>query len=291
MHRADGDASTAERGATTHPSFLRTHRTPPTRRRDMATSAPLSKKRGRPSQDDTIAKPQSTLREDLKSVKTWFLNLVVPTLQGRAACKPTMPAVIPTVIEELRQVMGPSRGKSNWTFVDCGCGEGTMLQPMRHAMLDGRSMFERVVGVELDPNTFKHAVRSADNDPNIEVVCGDMFPFVAKACKGRLFGGRAAFYIYEPLWMAGIPADEMERLYGGLLEAVAKHPGSIIVYCSADAYREISTELFESKGMVLMRKAQVAQNGAFNKLRGRYNPLELWQVPYPDTSSAKRPKK
>ena len=49
---------------------------------------------------------------------------------------------------------------------------------------------------------------------------------------------------------------------------------------ASSAHREISTSLLESKGLVLRRKAQVAQNGAFNKIRGRYNPLELWQVPY-----------
>ena len=69
------------------------------------------------------------------------------------------------------------------------------------------------------------------------------------------------------------------RLYGGLLDAVSKHPGSVIAYCSADAYREISTELLKQKGFVLQRAVTVAQNGAFNKLKGVYNPLELWQVP------------
>jgi len=246
------------------------------------------------------AKPQSTFSEDLASVKTWFRNLVVPTLQGRAACKPTMPTVIPTIIDELRNVMATEADSkvSDWTFVDLGCGEGTMLQPMRQAELGGRRMFERVVGVELDPNTYKHAVRSAAGDPGIEVVCSDMFPYVAQACavsqRGRLFGGsskRAVFYIYEPLWMAGIPEAEMERLYGQLLENVSHHPGSIVVYCSADAYREIPTELLEAKGLELRRKVQVAQNGAFNKLRGRYNPLELWQVPYPAAAANKRRKK
>ena len=39
------------------------------------------------------------------------------------------------------------------------------------------------------------------------------------------------------------------------------------------------TSLLEGKGLVLKRAVQVAQNGAFNKLRGRYNPLEVWEVP------------
>ena len=220
--------------------------------------------------------PQSTLLEDILSVKTWFGNLLGPTLRGRPACKPTMPGVIPTVIEELQQVMD---GRLNWTFVDLGCGQGTMLQPMANATVDGRPMFERVIGVELDPATHAEAAR-AHNDPKIEVVLGDMFPFVEQACAGKqLYTGAAAFYIYEPLWMANLSTEEMNRLYGGLLDAVAKHPGSIVVYCSADAFREMSTSLLEERGLLLKRAVKVAQNGAFNKLRGVYNPLELWQVP------------
>merc|ERR1719197_1573830 len=48
---------------------------------------------------------ESTLQEDVKSVLTWFYNLIGPTLKGRPACKPTMPTVIPTVIDEVKQVM------------------------------------------------------------------------------------------------------------------------------------------------------------------------------------------
>lgn len=219
----------------------------------------------------------TTLMQDILSLKTWFYNVGAITLRGRPACKPTMPAVIPTVIDELRQVMD---GKPDWTFVDLGCGQGTMLQPMRDATTaDGKRMFQRVMGVELDPATHRVAA-AAHDDPAIEVVCGDMFPFVQRICASKtVYGGRPVFYIYEPLWMSNIPAEEMDRLYGGLLAAVAKHPGAIVVYCSADAYREISSRLLEEKGLVLQRKCSVAQNGAFNKIRGVYNPLELWQVP------------
>jgi SAM-dependent methyltransferase len=241
----------------------------------------------------TSVMPPSSFKEDVKSVGYWFYNLVGPTLRGRPACKPTMPAVIPTVIDELKQVMGPVKGKSDWTFVDLGCGQGMMLQPMRDATLDGKGkrMFERVVGVELDPGTYREAV-AAHSDPCIEIECGDMFPFVDKICAGsKLYSGRAAFYIYEPLWMANMSQEEMERLYGGLLDNVAKHPGSVIVYCSADAYREMPTALLESKGLVLKRSVSVAQNGAFNKIRGRYNPLEFWQVPERESSSPKKKQK
>eukprot|EP00966_Prymnesium_polylepis_P177183 4103651-Prymnesium_polylepis.2 len=165
--------------------------------------------------------------------------------------------------------MKPVKGKTDFTFVDLGCGEGTMLQPMKDATVDGEPMFERVVGVELDPGTHRVAA-AAHKDPAIEVVCGDMFPFVEKACAGKkLFGGRAAFYLYEPLWMAGLPKEEMDRLYAGLLANIAKHPGSILAYCAADSAREVPTALLEASGMVLKRATLVAQNGVFNKLRGR----------------------
>jgi len=222
--------------------------------------------------------PPSTLWEDLWSIVIWFANLFLPTLKGTHACKPTMPAVIPTVIAELKTVIGKTDTK--WTFVDLGCGQGTMLNPMRNATIDGKNIFERAVGVELDPRTHREAVAATKDDAAIEVVCGDMFPFVEKACAGaKIFGGSAAFYLYEPLWMAGLSKEEMDRMYAGLLSQVAKHPGSIIAYCAADSTREVPTTLLEASGMVLKRATLVAQNGVFNKLRGRYNTLELWQVP------------
>jgi len=233
-----------------------------------------------PSSPNTVIRPESKFSEDALSIVTWFYNLVGPTLRGRPACKPTMPGVIPTVIAELKHVMGPLHGASDWTFVDLGCGQGMMLQPMRDALVEGgQPLFRRVVGVELDPVTHKEAVR-AHSDPAIEVVCDDMFPFVERACAhAKIYGGRAAFYIYEPLWMANLSEAEMDKLYGGLLDAISKHPEAVIVYCSADAYREMKTSLLVEKGFVLRRAVQVAQNGAFNKIRGVYNPLELWQVP------------
>ena len=68
----------------------------------------------------------------------------------------------------LPQVMGPLVGASDWTFIDLGCGQGMMLQPMRDALIEGKPLFRRVVGVELDPGTHREAVR-AHSDPAIEV--------------------------------------------------------------------------------------------------------------------------
>ena len=154
-----------------------------------------------------------------------------------------------------------------------------MLQPMRDATTDGKPMFERCVGVELDPRTHREAA-AAHSDPAIEVVCGDMFPFVEKACAGpKLFGGHAAFSLYEPLWMAGLAKEETDRLYGSMLAQVAKHSGSIIAYCAADSAREVPTTLLEASGMVLQSATLVAQNGAFNKILGKYNTLEIWKAP------------
>ena len=71
-----------------------------------------------PPSPNSVLRQESTFTEDAKSVYTWFANLMMPTLKGRPACKPTMPAVIPMVIENLKEVMGSQDGKSDWTFVD-----------------------------------------------------------------------------------------------------------------------------------------------------------------------------
>ncbi|KOO28733.1 hypothetical protein Ctob_005583 [Chrysochromulina tobinii] len=216
-----------------------------------------------------------TRSEELYSAYVWFKNLFMPTLRGRPACKPTMPMVIPIIRSELAQVIGPISSATDFTFVDLGCGQGVMLRPMSEATIDGKPMFEGCVGVELDPNTATEAVAAVKDDPRCKVECGDMFGFVDRVCAGkRLFGGRAAFYIYEPLWMANLPEAEMDRLYAGLAAQVAKHPGSMIVYCSADSYRELKASVLEASGLVLQRSVPVAQNGVFNRLRGKFNTLE-----------------
>ena len=79
--------------------------------------------------------------------------------------------------------------------------------------------------------------------------------------------------------MAGLPKAKMDHLYGRLLANVAKHSGSIIAYCAADSAREVPAALLEANGFVLKRASLVAQNGVFNKIRGRFNTLELWQAP------------
>ena len=198
--------------------------------RTLRMDVEATKSSSRDSSPNTVLRPESTWKEDAKSVATWFYNLVGPTLKGRPACKPTMPDVVPFIIEQLKDVMGPLNGKSDWTFCDLGCGQGMMLKPMSDATMDGKPMFEKVVGVELDPGTHREAVAAHNTEPRIEVVCGDMFPFIKEACNGKLFGGRAAFYVYEPLWMANFSTEEMDRLYGAMLAAIAMHPGSIIVY-------------------------------------------------------------
>lgn len=198
--------------------------------RTLRMDVEATKSSSRDSSPNSVLRPESTWKEDAKSVATWFYNLVGPTLKGRPACKPTMPDVVPFIIEQLKDVMGPLNGKSDWTFCDLGCGQGMMLKPMSDATMDGKPMFEKVVGVELDPGTHREAVAAHNTEPRIEVVCGDMFPFIKDACNGKLFGGRAAFYVYEPLWMANFSTEEMDRLYGDMLAAIAMHPGSIIVY-------------------------------------------------------------
>jgi hypothetical protein len=64
----------------------------------------------------------------------------------------------------------------------------------------------------------------------------------------------------------------------------------MIVYCSADSYRELKASVLEASGLVLQRSVPVAQNGVFNRLRGKFNTLEIWQAPQAggDSSRSRR---
>ena len=158
--------------------------------RTLRMDVEATKSSSRDSSPNSVLRPESTWKEDAKSVATWFYNLVGPTLKGRPAYKPTMPDVVPFIIEQLKDVMGPLNGKSDWTFCDLGCSQGMMLADER--CNDGwQAHVWGVVGVELDPGT--HRKRCPTQEPRIEVVCGDMFPFIKDACNGELFGGRATF--------------------------------------------------------------------------------------------------
>jgi hypothetical protein len=188
-----------------------------------------------------------------------------------------MDQVVTSIVTELRQLITNKNSNKGWSFVDLGCGQGVMLRAMSEEMLDAKPMFERCIGVELNPWTAREASANTSGCTRIEVVTGDMFEYV-EGFFNVSQNQHVIFYIYEPLWMSGLSNEVMDRLYNGLLEQIAKHPGCIVIYCSADSFREIKTSVFEQNGFVLKKRMLVAQNGAFNKLRGKYNSLEIWEV-------------
>ena len=51
-------------------------------------------------------------------------------------------------------------------------------------------------------------------------------------------------------------------------------------FSEASMFEWAGKPISRSFKLELKRAVRVAQNGAFNKIRGVYNPLELWQVPY-----------
>jgi len=215
------------------------------------------------------------------NVWKWFKADMLMYVNGKAY-KPTDPEVAGHVVSELRKLLS---GPNNWTFVDLGCGLGDILPAMRAAKsaAAGMPMFEHVVGVELDEDTYRDAVKRLDS--SIEVVCGDMFAYVEKVCMANeLFGGRAVFYMYEPLWKANMAAEVMDGLYGGLLTAVSAHPGSVVVYVTGIQHhtRHISTTMLQSKGLVLLHSSRVNQSGVANSISGTYNTLEIWRVEVQD---------
>lgn len=220
-------------------------------------------------------------------VCSFFYCDAVMYLKGKAY-KPTHPGVMKTLIDTLQDILGqhgpyPVGDVGGWTFIDLGCGQGALLPAMRAARAappnDSQGLFERVCGVELDEDTYKEAVQIV-NDSSIELCCGDMFKFVEETCdKGK---GRTVFYMYEPLWKAGLSEKVVESLYEGLLSNVAKMGDCYIVYITGISSslhkRHIAPRMFESHGMQLKYSAQVCNSGQANKITGTSNTLEVWHA-------------
>jgi len=210
-----------------------------------------------------------------KSLFNFFLTDGIMYMSGKAY-KPTDPGTVEVLIKELLPLLGARR---DWTFVDLGCGQGGMLTAMRNGAAG--PMFERVIGVELDEDTHRQAVKKV-NDPSIEVVCGDMFAYVKKACaQQKLLSGRAVFYMYEPLWAANMPKKVRDELYDGLLGAVGAHAGSMVVYITGVVQmheRHIEQAALKRGGLSIKHSARVSQSGVANNLSGTYNTLEIWSV-------------
>ena len=216
----------------------------------------------------------------LRSLVRFFYTDGLMYLSGKAY-KPTDPSVVEQLIRELQPLV--SKRTCGWTFVDLGCGQGGLLPIMRTAtMPSGSPMFQHVVGVELDPDTHRQALKRVAGDSSIEVVCGDMFEYVRTVCaKSPLLGGRAVFYMYEPLWAANMPKPVRDGLYNELLAAVGAHADSIVVYITGVVQmheRHIEQTMLERAGLTLQHQQCVAQSGAANKLSATYNTMEIWRA-------------
>ena len=220
----------------------------------------------------------ASVLEFIRSLVIFFYTDGLMYLSGKAY-KPTDPGVVRLLIGKLRPLIGTH---DDWTFVDLGCGQGAMLLDMRAATTPtGTPLFRRVVGVELDADTHRQAVRKVGNDPSIEVVCEDMFAYVRAVCAQKpLLSGRAIFYMYEPLWAANMPAEKRDALYSELLACVGAHAGSLVVYITGVQIHErhIAQAMLERAGLKLQHEERVRQSGAANKLSATYNTMEIWKV-------------
>lgn len=219
------------------------------------------------------------VKEYIVTTYYWFYNLFYLIIRGNITSKPTMPGVIELIIQEIKQLIQSQKNNHEYIFIDLGCGLGNMLQPMSDVTINGKSLFKKVIGVELDLNMSNQA-KLLHKNSKIDIICKDMFNFVREIYgKNNKLSESSVIYIYDPLWNAGLSKDEIDKLYSDCLDCIMRHPGTIIIYCSCDWCREISNHLFIERGIYLKSSYKVSQNGIFNLLRDKYNSLEIWQVP------------
>ena len=219
------------------------------------------------------------VKEYIVTTYYWFYNLFYLIIRGNITSKPTMPDVIELIIQEIKQLIQSQKNNHEYIFIDLGCGLGNMLQPMSDVTINGKSLFKKVIGVELDLNMSNEA-KLLHKNSKIDIICKDMFNFVREIYgKNNKLSECSVIYIYDPLWNAGLSKDEIDKLYSDFLDCIMKHQGTIIIYCSCDWSREISNHLFIERGIYLKSSYKVSQNGIFNLLRDKYNSLEIWLVP------------
>jgi len=198
-----------------------------------------------------------------------FLQDAWMLLRGKAY-KPSSPQTTQMVLRQVKALLNEPA-----TFVDLGCGRGTQLPVVRDARLsDGRPLFKRVIGVELDEQTYRDALAKVGGG-GIELVCACMFKFVEHFDFAQQ--QRTVLYMYEPLWAAGMPVSEIHRLYEQLLGVVAMQAkGTIIVYMTGVGHRHIPADMFVRHGFSLAHATMVANSGLANTLSGTANALEVW---------------
>lgn len=228
---------------------------------------------------------------------SWFLADAIMHLRGKAY-KPSSPATTQVMLDMMRAALerfgDPEKPPP---FIDLGCGRGTQLPAVRRACRsDGRPLFGSVVGVELDEDTYKEAGKVCGD--GVDLVCSCLFKFVDLATRARwrerrwpevLSSAGAVFYMYEPLWAAGMPLEEVHAKYETLLSALKTRSAKaksereriFLIYMTGIGERHIPKEMLDRNDFQLLNATLVANSGVINTLSGTANTLEVWQLSYP----------
>jgi len=247
------------------------------------------------------------------------LVLVVTRLFFMKAYKPTLPNVAKKVVNVSQTFTEAPSTSIGWAFLDLGCGHGTMLDNMRRAQTkNGKALFEQVLGVELDRDIQKEAVKYLEKDSQnalcpVDVVCADMFTYVSNAfdaddaARPAWLKLNSLFYMYEPLWMAsglwafisgspGLPHNEILDMYKGMLTKIAEgtrqgnkekessssgceQKRALVIYIPQSTGRHVPKEMFLQLGYKLLHSDKVNQNGWHGSpVRSQQNDFEVWEV-------------
>lgn len=92
-------------------------------------------------------------------------------------------------------------------FVDVGCGEGRVL-----TYLYSRGFRGRAIGIELDEDVAKTAMRRTSFCPNVTICCGSVLE------RGELLKEATVVYLFNPF------SRDVFRSFVGLLESVCTEP-------------------------------------------------------------------
>jgi len=249
-----------------------------------------------------VARYWSPIRRFYDAVRdllAWALSDAMMHLRGKAY-KPSSPSTVQTMLDMLRPILEKVGDPDTpGLFVDLGCGRGTQLKAVRSACrTDGRPLFGHVVGVELDEDTYKDAVKSVSGD-GVELVCSCLFKFVDLATRAKwrerrwpacevLSPAGAVFYMYEPLWAAGLPLAEVHEKYEFLLSTLKTRAAKarserhrvLLVYMTGIKERHIAKEILERNNFQLYTEKSVPNSGVINNLSGTTNTLEVWQLSF-----------
>jgi hypothetical protein len=109
---------------------------------------------------------------------------------------PTPASIRARVCELIDGLPAADNSVGGYTFIDFGCGEGSMLEAVH-----GCDKLDLVLGVELDPELAACARARFADSPFVRILTQNMADFVFP-------GTSVVLYMYEPLWCMH-PADAL----------------------------------------------------------------------------------